>query len=63
MVGLQKRGRWNQDSTLTLKLRRQAPDGTFLLNDLEEGSVPLLLDHCQLCNHHDTDNARPCDHS
>jgi hypothetical protein len=37
---------WNQDLTLTLKLLRQAPDGSLLFNDLEESSVPLLLDLC-----------------
>jgi hypothetical protein len=43
MVDSQKRGRRSQSTTLTLKLLRQAADGAFLLNDLEEGGVPLLL--------------------
>jgi hypothetical protein len=51
MVGSQKRGRRNQSLTLTLKLLRQAPDGALLLDDLEECSVPLLLDLCQLHDH------------
>jgi hypothetical protein len=33
-----------------------------LLDDLEDSSVPLLLDRCQLCNHSSTDHACPCNH-
>jgi hypothetical protein len=57
MVGPQERGRWNQDSGLTLELLRQAPDRTILLDDLEEGSVQLLLLLCQLRGHPDTVHA------
>jgi hypothetical protein len=37
-------------------------DGTLLLNDLEDSSVPLLLNYCQLRNHPSADHARPCNH-
>jgi hypothetical protein len=43
-VGSWKKRRWNQGLTLILKLLRQAPDGALLLYDIEESSVPLLLD-------------------
>jgi hypothetical protein len=62
MVGSWKRGRRNQSLTLTLKLLRQAPNGALLLNDLEESSIPLLLDLRQLRNHPGADYTRPCDH-
>jgi hypothetical protein len=62
MVDLRKRVRQSQSPTLTLKLLRQATDGAFLLNDLEEGGVPLLLRLRHLRNHPGTDHARPCDH-
>jgi hypothetical protein len=62
MAGLRKRGRQSQDLTLTLKLLRQAPDGAFLLNNLEEGGVPLLLRLRQFCDHPGVDHTRPCDH-
>jgi hypothetical protein len=62
MMGSQKRRRRNQDSTLTLKLLRQASDGAFLLNNLEKGDISLLLDLCQLRDHPSANHARPCDH-
>jgi hypothetical protein len=62
MADSRKRGRRSQSLTLTLKLLRQAIDGAFLLNDLEEGGVPLLLRLCQLHNHPSVDHTRPCDH-
>jgi hypothetical protein len=63
MVGSRKRGRQNQSLTLTLKLLRQAPDGALLLDDLEESSVPLLLDLHQLRDHPGADHSCPCDHA
>jgi hypothetical protein len=37
-------------------------DGTLLLNDLEDSSVPLILNCCKLRNHPSADHARPCNH-
>jgi hypothetical protein len=62
MMGSQKRRRQNQGPTLTLKLLQQAPDGTLLLDDLEESSVPLLPDRRQFCNHSGADQTRLCNH-
>jgi hypothetical protein len=62
MVDSRKRGRQSQDPTLTLKLLRQAPDGAFLLNDHEEGGVPLLLHLRQLRDHPGANHAHPCNH-
>jgi hypothetical protein len=44
---------------LTLKLFRQAPDCTILLNDLEEGGVQLLLHLRQLRGHPDAVHTHP----
>jgi hypothetical protein len=59
MAGLQERVGWNQDPGLTLELLQQVPDGTILLDDLEEGGVQLLVQLRQLRGHPSAIHAHP----
>jgi hypothetical protein len=62
MAGPQKKKRKiGQGPTLTLKLLRQALDCAILLDDLEEGSVQLLLLLRQLHGHPRAIHVRPYD--
>jgi hypothetical protein len=62
MAGPRKKGKTKAKFDTSLKLLRQAPDGAFLLNNLEEGGIPLLLHLRQFRDHPGADHARPYDH-
>jgi hypothetical protein len=59
MAGSQERGRQDQSLTLTLKLLRQVPVCTILLDDFKEGRVQLQLLLRQLRAHPGVIHSRP----